>query len=848
MGICETKSDEKFKLNIPGYKCYLNSRNNRGGGVAIVVKANIKHSEYKISRKGNIEFVGIKIQSNCTDLIVGQVYKPPKKKLLECDLNLLFNRHNTIIMGDLNCKRREWNCPTENPSGKVLLHYCLREKIIIAAPQNPTNFPTTGTPSVLDLFLLKCNYNYSVPVTKARMSSDHNPVEIKIAFNFLKAKLSAVYDYARANWSNFKSELNDGLMLNFHIKNKDEVESKANEFSELISRAIKNNIPLNWVNFQSAKLPQSLKLLIRYKNKIRKIIQRKPTTIAKILYKTLVKLVHNQLNLLESNAFEKFSKNLNFRDGSLWKFANKYNKKLESSSLLYDRNGSELNTDESRLNAFAEQFALMSNVYDGHGSRYFTNRVNSCVKNFKTQVINSSEINLTTVKEVVDTIKTLKSKKAAGHDNISARVLKSLPRKAIVFIVKLLNGMLLNSYFPNSWKISKVIPIHKKNKDVTQISSYRPISLLPHLSKIAEKIIKSRIVKFSSSQKILIDEQFGFRVGHSTTDQLARLVNEITSNFNKKLHTGALLLDIESAFPSVWHEGIIYKMIKYNFPGYLIKLICSYLENRSFFVSLNNEKSVLHKLLAGVPQGSVLGPLLFLIFINDAPKVKFVKESLFADDKLMFTASFRISAITKRLQQAFVANKRFFHKWKIKINDGKTEAILFTKRRPVINDNIDIGNCSLDWLKKVKYLGVVLDQKLNFSEHINLIVHNAIGKLIKLYPIFKNKHLTQNSKLIFYKTFIRTALLYACPVWSLACQTNVNKLQVVQNKFLRLIGNFRRFTPIYLMHERLNMEYVEKIIYKNSVSYYNKIANHSSYLVKNILYDKNVKYKHKHVI
>lgn len=199
---------------------------------------------------------------------------------------------------------------------------------------------------------------------------------------------------------------------------------------------------------------------------------------------------------------------------------------------------------------------------------------------------NLDDVKLTSYREIVNVIKSLKNNKATGYDQIGARVIKNLPRKAIVFMVKIVNGIFCTSHFPTSWKISKIVPVYKKKKDVTQIANYRPISLLPTLSKIIEKIIKMRLEAFLEANQILVSEQFGFRRGHSTTDQLARLVNLITVNFNKKMHTGALLMNIESAFPTVWHTGIIFKMIQYNFPRCLIFLIWSYLDKRVFVLTL----------------------------------------------------------------------------------------------------------------------------------------------------------------------------------------------------------------------------------------------------------------------
>lgn len=153
------------------------------------------------------------------------------------------------------------------------------------------------------------------------------------------------------------------------------------------------------------------------------------------------------------------------------------------------------------------------------------------------------------VKKVVTTIKTLKNNKTTGHDLIRARVIKNLPRKGIVYIINLVNGMLYTRHFPSSLKISKVIPLHKKNKDLTQLTGFRPISLLPHLSKIFEKIIRNRLLAFLTEKKILIQGKFGFRLGHSTTGQLARLVNDITPILIKKCTLVHYYLILRQLFP-----------------------------------------------------------------------------------------------------------------------------------------------------------------------------------------------------------------------------------------------------------------------------------------------------------
>lgn len=288
-------------------------------------------------------------------------------------------------------------------------------------------------------------------------------------------------------------------------------------------------------------------------------------------------------------------------------------------------------------------------------------------------------------------------------------------------------------------------------------------------------------------------------------------------------------------------------MIKLNFPIYLILLLSSYLKGRKIFVEIGGIISKICILLAGVPQGSVLGPILFIIFTNDAPMIKDVEVSLFADDKLMFTASKLLRAIVNRLQKALDRNRKYFFKWKLKLNEAKTEAIIFT-RRPEINVNIEIDKKKIAWSRNVKYLGVVLDSRLNFSDHVNSIIQKSISKLIALYPILnRNSYVNVENKLLLFKAIVRPNITYACPVWSYISKSTFDKLQVLQNKFLRLIGKFRAFTPVSQMHEELKIEYIFDHIKRISTNYFTRLEQHCNVLMREIKYE-NAKFKHRRIL
>ncbi|KAL9704079.1 hypothetical protein quinque_007597 [Culex quinquefasciatus] len=187
-------------------------------------------------------------------------------------------------------------------------------------------------------------------------------------------------------------------------------------------------------------------------------------------------------------------------------------------------------------------------------------------------------------KEVAQLIRRLKAKKTPGQDQLRNIVLKRLPRKAHIFIAKIFSTCVRLGYFPAAWKHAVVIGIPKPNKDATNPSNYRPISLLPTLSKLLERVILVRIDQHLENTRVIPDTQFGFKRGHSTNHQLVRLVKEVRANFARRKSAGMVLLDVEKAYDSVWQEAILHKMYLANFSLYILKIVRSFLQNRSYHV------------------------------------------------------------------------------------------------------------------------------------------------------------------------------------------------------------------------------------------------------------------------
>ena len=402
----------------------------------------------------------------------------------------------------------------------------------------------------------------------------------------------------------------------------------------------------------------------------------------------------------------------------------------------------------------------------------------------------------------------------------------------------IVNAIIKTQYYPSQWKVASIVPIPKPNKDKNNPSHYRPISLLNVLSKITDKIILNRLLKHDHKFKITIDAQFGFRERHNTTQQITRITTHVLESFDKRKNTAMLLLDIEKAFDRVWTQGLIYKLIDYKFPRYLIKLLQSYLSNRKFKVKINNSLSSLKNIRAGVPQCSVLGPKLFTLFINDIKQFNpFTNLALFADDTAIYATSF--SAVVANAQNQLHINElsKYFKKWKINLNSTKTENILFTRKTTnnKVFSPLKIDNQKINIKNEVKYLGIKLDKRLTFKPHIKNTLQKAYGAMRNLFPLLsRDSFLTQKNKKLLYTTVIRPTLTYSAPAWCHVSKTTLKPIQIYQNKCLRIITNRNRHTKIDKLHEITKIEKITDHIIKTSKSFFSKQLKHNK-LTQNII-------------
>ena len=374
------------------------------------------------------------------------------------------------------------------------------------------------------------------------------------------------------------------------------------------------------------------------------------------------------------------------------------------------------------------------------------------------------------------------------------------------------------------------VPVHKKGNKQS-LENYRPISLLPICSRTFERLISNEMFTFFTENNLISPNQSGFRLGDSCVNQLLAITHEIYKSFDEGFEVRGVFLDISKAFDKVWHEGLLRKLNQNGISGNLLKLLRDFLSYRKQRVVLNGQHSSWDNVKAGVPQGSILGPLLFLIYINDLSNNLSSNCKLFAHDTSLFSVVNNIHTSATTLSQDLKAITKWAFQWKMAFNPDlskQAQEVIFSRKiKKLLHPTLLFNNIPLNNSLFQKHLGLTLDIKLNFSEHIKSII-KKISKTMGLLRKFQ-QILPRSTLLTIYKTFIRSRLDYADIVYDQAYNSAFpDKLESIQYNACLAITGAIRGTSTEKIYQELGLESLKSRRWFRKLCHFFKIFNDKS--------------------
>ena len=803
IGITESKLDNTIKdseISIPGYNILRSDRNRNGGGVMCYIKDTICFNRRE-DFSDEIENVFVDLLFPDTKpILLGFLYRPPDQpgfldKLSTAIINTTnFDNQEVYILGDLNMNLIYSGRRIPN-SVRKYREFCALHGLsqLIEAPTRITK----NTATLLDHVLTNCTEKVFQVGSLDIGLSDHHL--IYCTRKKVKAKIYAKTFIKYRSMKKYSKELllDKFMALDFDLTTfKDDVNmayanfvSKLNsvidEIAPIKEMCVRNNTE-EWVNeevfeairvrdkkyktFKRTKLHKDHVNFRNARTHVKKLIRKKKRTYIKA---TLADSIGNPKELWKN--LKKLG--LSSKDGKAKICLGK------KDDVCFDAK----ENAETFKNFYANLANDLLEKLPPPTNKFGSDSVKEFYKPLKLQEKKFS-FNPCTEAEVLKLLNAIDPSKSVGLDNLGGKFLKEGAESLAHPICQLINMSIEKSIFPDSCKIAKLIPLFKKGSAL-EPKNYRPISLLPLLSKLFEKIAHEQTQKYLDENNIIYKYQSGFRAKHSTDTCLSLLNDKILSGMDDGLLTGMVLIDLQKAFDTIDHEVFFSKMAHIGFSSDTINWYKSYLNNRTFLVNIEKELSSPGDLACGVPQGSILGPLIFLLYVNDMSSSIDCDLLLYADDSCLIFTGPDIKTIESNLNRNFESLCDWFVENKLSIHFGedKTKSILFGSKMKLRNvEPLDIrrGDTKIKQYTEVTYLGCKLDQNLSGESMATKVLGKINGRLKFLYR--KQAYLSKSLRRLLCNALMQPHFDYASSAW----YPNLNKkfkkkMQIAQNKCIR---------------------------------------------------------------
>lgn len=796
-----TQENESF-YSINSYNSVHSHRNNRvGGGVSLFIDENIQFIlradlDSKFSEI-DIESVFIEIPSwslfSKRSIIIASVYRPPDNNIYSFSEALAGILQQITKEGKICYLHGDFNInllhSVMNPITTNIINmlYSFSFSILIDKPSRVTstsqtlidNIFTNSFDLTIHSGLLYTDISDHLPIFQITLiEADNSPsplVQYRI-FN-QKNKLRFVSLISQLSWQN--------------VYEAPDAETSYHNFIQSIRTVFINCFPLIRQNKKSLDMGNSwftkeLKKISIKKNKLYRKYLNNQSTENLIKYKTFKnKFTHMVRKAKKEYYSRKITESTN-NIKSTWLILNQLlNRKKKTSPLP---------------SQFVHSNSVLNDPFDisCHFNTFFSNlgpSLSSKIKDSSTSPMDYLSGSHTIINqfsppneaEITDIITELKNS-AAGEDELSASLIKDIQSSIVKPLTSICEKSINQGIVPSGMKIAKIIPLYKSG-DTSSFINYRPISVLPVFSKVLEKVIYKRMYSHLESQNIFYKHQYGFRKKHSSYMALMQLIDHVLTAKDKGEYSLGIFLDLSKAFDTVNYNILLKKLEHYGFHGNTLKWLHSYVHNRQQYVSVNGTVSHKTSVITGVPQGSILGPLLFLIYMNDLPSAcPKLLPILFADDTSLFHSHPDMNTLMIQVNQGLNILSQWFQANKLSLNSKKSNYIDFTGKNKKQTDReykILINNTEISQVSSVRFLGVIVDDKLSWKEHVN----NVSKKISKLVGVISKVRDSINDKclLSLYHSLIYPHITYCNIVWGTTYTSTLNCIHLIQKRFVRMV-------------------------------------------------------------
>ena len=775
---------------------------------------------------------------------ISNIYIPPirntaserkRQRRAEVTLDRWPTGVDDIILGDINAHSALWDKTLDEKErndegtkrGGLVEEWMADKDMMTVNDRNSTLNSTSGTSSAPDLSIVHTSkldkFSWK---TLDELGSDHKPIlvtyepGVPIKNNHIIPKYK--WKLKDAKWEEFRAEIEEKMPDPNRNRKKKSLHKLEKFFRKTIMQAAKSKIGKKKIdNNTKPHLTTEIKEKIKERNRLRKNF-----TDNRAQWVQLCTEVRELIRAEKEKKWRSFIEEIdcNTRVKEVWSTIRNIDgrnaPRNENEVLVVDGKG--YVDDKDKADQFRKTYKGFSKIPRYKEDRKLQKSVYEFLSNSKGLSRESAEQEIKE-EEMYRVIEEAKMGKSPGEDDIAYELIKQLGTKARAFLLDMYRRIWQGEEIPQKWRKANIKTLLKEGKDPASTESYRPISLTSCLGKLLEKIVADRLSHIMETRGSFNNNQAGFRRNRCTGDQALKLVQAATDEMHAKKGNFSIVtfFDFSKAYDKVWRVGLLHKMIKKNIPYQFINYVRHFLSSRQTTVDVNGSKSEGFYLKEGLPQGSAISPLLFLIFIDDIDEElsSHTDRSLYADDTAAWTTKGRSKAeAQKRMQESINRIAAWTRKWKMTLNESKTEAMVISAGSGLHwSPSLKLNGKPIKITDEYKFLGVIIDKNLRFKKHADKTRKKA-KKRVNILKCMSGKNWGQSleTQRKLYLTYVRSTIEYASPAWyNMLSETEKQKLEVTQNEALRSIGGLGKTCPLDFLRLETEIEPLKTRMKKN---------------------------------